>query len=134
MMDFFASMYAYGDFGLLALRLAVAGIFIVHGKSKFAKWKPGATGDMLGLMKFLAIAETLGGIAMLFGFLTHLAAIGLGIIMLGATKMKMFKWKMPFTAHDKVGWEFDVLILAVCMALFFFGPGALSLDRMWFGL
>ncbi|MSU75344.1 MAG: DoxX family protein [Candidatus Magasanikbacteria bacterium] len=138
MMDFFASMYANGDWGLLALRLALAAIFIMHGKGKFKMWKmqPSAqmSSGMVSLMKFLSIAELFGGIAMLFGFLTQLAAIGLGIIMLGAMKFKIWVWKTPFASTEKIGWEFDLLILAVCVALFIFGPGTMSLDNMWFGL
>ncbi len=134
MMDFFASLYGYGDWGLLVLRLAVAAIFLVHGKAKFAYWKPGAQTQMPGMMKFLSIAETAGGLAMLFGFLSQLAAVGLGIVMLGAIKMKIFNWQLPFADTAKNGWEFDIIILAACITLFFFGPGALSLDRLWFGL
>ncbi len=130
-MHFFQLLYQYNDWGLLALRLALAVIFIVHGKGKFAMWKAGATAPMLGLMKFLAFAETLGGIAMFFGFLTHFAAVGLGIVMLGALRFKTMVWKMPFSAHDKTGWEFDLMILAACVALLISGPGSVSLDAVW---
>lgn len=130
------SLSSYGDFALLALRIAVGAIFLVHGKGKRGMWKARPSeqmpAGMLNLMRFLSIAETLGGLAVLAGFLTPLAALGLGVIMLGAIKMKIVKWKMPFTAMDKVGWEFDLILLAACAVLLVLGGGVFSLDALWF--
>ncbi|MBI2444371.1 MAG: DoxX family protein [Candidatus Magasanikbacteria bacterium] len=89
---------------------------------------------MLSLMKFLSVVEPLGGIAVLLGFLTQLAAAGLGLVMLGALRFKLGVWKMPFMAQDKTGWEFDLLILAAAIALFLMGGGAFGLDPYVFGL
>jgi uncharacterized membrane protein YphA (DoxX/SURF4 family) len=120
------------DIGLLALRLAIGAIFWVHGVPKKAHWKalpPGQAPDqMRPVMRILAIAEPLGALAMFAGFLTRPAAIGFGIIMLGAIHLKKNKWKMPFTAMDKLGWEFDLLILAGCVALLSMGGGSWSVD------
>ncbi len=128
----FYSLLEYGGWGLLALRVAIGATFIVHGKGKFKLWKAGSTAPMLGMMRFLAVAETLGGIAVLFGFLTQLAALGLGIIMLGALRYKIFVWKLPFADTTKNGWELDLLILAACVALFLMGAGPFSIDSLWF--
>lgn len=119
------------NFSLLFLRVAVGVIFLVHGLGKRGMWKmqPSAqmSGGMLGVMKLLSVVEPLGGVAVLVGFLTNWAALGLGVIMLGALWFKINKWKTPFSATDKVGWEFDLLILASVLILLAYGPGALAL-------
>lgn len=118
-------LYDYADLGLLALRGAIAAIFLVHGPAKLS-------GKMGSFMTFIGAAETAGGLAILVGFLTQLAAVGLGIIMLGAIYKKITEWKIPFTAMDKTGWEFDLLILAGCVTLLFFGGGLYSVDVLWY--
>jgi uncharacterized membrane protein YphA (DoxX/SURF4 family) len=50
--------------------------------------------------------------------------------MLGALWHKMFKWKIPFLAADKTGWEFDFILLGAAIALLFIGAGIYSLDYM----
>ncbi len=121
---FLSSLHMYGDWGLAALRLSIAAIFLYHCRSKLGN---------ASFMGFIGIAELLGGLGELLGFLTQLASLGLGIIMLGAWWKKMNEWHVPFAAHDKTGWELDMMILAGCIALFFLGGGAFALDRMMFG-
>lgn len=117
------SLFSYGDTGIFVLRLAIAVIFFVHGTAKL-------DGKMGNFMRFIGITETIGSIALLVGFLTQLAAIGLAIIMLGALYKKIFEWHVPFTAMDKMGWEFDVMILAGCIALMTLGSGAYGVDAL----
>jgi putative oxidoreductase len=81
-------------------------------------------------MTFIGICELLGGLAVLFGALTDYAAIGLALLMLGATFKKITEWKVPFTAMDKTGWEFDMVLLAMALCLLFVGPGHYSVDAM----
>lgn len=124
----------YDDMALLILRAAVAIIFLVHGLSKWPLWKaqpsPGMSAAMLNIMRLLSIAEPLGAIALLAGFLTQFAALGYAIIMLGAIIMKIRIWRVGFSAKQGGGWEFDFLILASCLALIILGGGAWSLDRL----
>lgn len=137
-MEFFANLHQFGDWGLLALRIAAGAIFLVHGTQKWAMWKMQPSeqmpAGMISLMKFLSIVEPLGGLAVLVGFLTQLAAIGLGIVMIGAIWLKIGRIKVPFAPRDKAGWEFDFIILAAAIALFFFGAGTLGLDRVMLGI
>ncbi len=125
------------DWAPLALRLALGVIFIAHGYPKLknvkgtAQWlaasgfKPGRFWALV-----LGFSEFFGGFALLIGILSRLAAAALIISMFVATFLKIFKWKTPFTAMDKMGWEFDVLILAGLVALFLLGSGALSIDQL----
>ena len=136
-MDFFILLHSFTDWGLLALRLVIGVIFLVHGLPKWKNWQAKPSKDMpasmIKIMRILSIAEPLGGVAVIAGFLTQLATLGLMIIMLGAISSKM-KWHIPFSAHDNTGWEFDLLILTACFALYFTGAGMFGLDRMLFGL
>lgn len=126
----------YSAFGLLALRIAVGVIFLVHGKAKWAMWKMQSSEQMkpgmINLLRFLSIAEPLGGLAVLLGFLTPLAALGLAIIMLGAIHAKISMWKVPFMTQSNTGWEFDLMILGATVAIIFLGAGSISLDQfLW---
>ncbi len=112
----------FGDLGLLVLRIALGIVFLMHGIPKL---------KMKGSWLLLGIAETSGGLAIVFGFLTQLAALGLAIVMLGAIYMKISKWKVPFTAKDKLGWEYDWALLGIALALVFLGAGYFSLDAMF---
>jgi putative oxidoreductase len=137
-MDFLINIHQFSDLGLLALRIAVGTIFLVHGIQKWAMWKMQPSeqmpANMLVMMKFLSVVEPLGGLAVFIGFLTQLAALGLGIIMIGAIVVKRKVMKVSFTAMDKTGWEFDLIILAATIALFIFGGGVVSLDNLFFGI
>jgi putative oxidoreductase len=121
--DYMLFIDGWSDLGLLLLRLALAWIFIYHGAKKL-------DGKMGSFMLFIGICETLGGIAMLLGFLTEFAGIGLAIIMLGAIYTKMTKWSTPFTSMTATGWEFDMLLFAVALAFAFLGAGHYSLDAV----
>jgi putative oxidoreductase len=111
------------DIGLLILRLALAWVFIYHGAKKLPN-------KMGGFMAFIGVCEVLGGLAVLFGVLTEWAALGLAILMLGATYKKMTEWKTPFTAMDKTGWEFDMVLFAAAICLVLTGPGKYALGPM----
>ncbi|MCX6733377.1 MAG: DoxX family protein [Candidatus Peregrinibacteria bacterium] len=137
-MEQLAQLHQYGDIALFVLRVAVASVFVVHGMWKIENGKQMASNlGMSGSGWFfvaLGVAEFFGSLALLSGFLTQIAAIGLGVIMLGAIYFKGFKWGVKFTAHDKTGWEFDLVILAACIAILILGAGKIALDNTIFGL
>ncbi len=114
----------FQNYGLLLLRIIIGAIFIIHGwskiKSKTSKF-----------FVFLGVAEAVGGIASVLGFLTQFANIGFLIIMLSAIYMKKFKWNVKFVEQEKMGWEFDSLILAAAIILIILGAGSLSLDSIF---
>lgn len=121
----------HSDWALLILRLVIGAIFLYHG---IGKW---AMEDANTIMTILKFAEPLGGLALILGALTQLAAIGLSIIMLGAIYMKATGFGQG--AFDLLGtfgeggkWEFDLMILAGCIMLIVMGAGRLSLDAMMF--
>jgi uncharacterized membrane protein YphA (DoxX/SURF4 family) len=137
-MEQFALLHQYRDIALFLLRAAVTVVFVVHGVWKIQNRKQMAANlgkeSAAGFFLFLGITEGLGALGILAGLFTQLAAAGLGFIMLGAIYMKTVEWKVPFTAHDKTGWELDLVILAACILLFLMGGGKIALDRTLFGI
>ena len=122
------------DVGLLILRIFIGWIFIYHGWPKVIGGKKMAADmgkpQMGWFMIFLGIAETLGGLAAIAGFLTQPANIGFILVMLGAIGLKAFQMKVPFSSHDKGGWEFDFIILGAAIALVLLGAGNYSVDAL----
>lgn len=119
----------------LVLRLGLAVIFIYHGLEKVtaegnlagAAWMRQAP-DPLPAVAQMAVAwgELLGGIALLFGFLTRLAAAGIALIMLGA--IYTVTGANGFSLLQR-GYEYNFAILVMCLALILSGGGTLAVDR-----
>jgi len=84
-------------------------------------------------LAFLAIAaEFFGGIGLILGLLTRVAAFGIGMNMLVAiaTVHHNFGFFMNWTGSQKgEGFEFHLLVLAIVAFLMIKGAGAFSLDR-----
>jgi putative oxidoreductase len=115
----------------LLLRLCLAAVFIYHGmdlvgKSGGTAWNPG-----MPVAQQVAVAwgELLGGIAMLLGFLTRLAAVGLIVIMAGA--IATVHWEHGFALP--MGYEYNVVLIGICLVLLLSGGGTIAADR-WFRL
>ena len=129
----FQQLKKYSDFSLLFLRLVVGVIFIVHGLQKISIWKMVSNKEMsvevILLMKILSIIEPLAGLVLILGIYVDIAALILAIIMVGAIAMKIFVFKVGFTALNATGWEFDLVLLASNLVLLFGGGGKLILIR-----
>jgi putative oxidoreductase len=124
------------EWGLLALRLAIGAIFIVHGWPKItgARGMAAAMGGgeakpvLVGVFTLQGIVETGGGILMILGVLTQLIALAFAIIMIGAIALKISQWKTGFMAQQTTGWEFDLVLLAGNILLFLTGPGEIAVQ------
>ena len=114
------------------MRVTVAIIFLFASWAKFSFWTAAPEGfpaGMIILIKFLSIAEPLGAVAVLIGFLTRWAAAGLAIIMIGAIIILQFTMNTGFfTTPQGLGWDYNLLILAICVVLVSFGGGIWSVD------
>jgi len=88
---------------------------------------------LLRTLRLLSIAEPAGGLAVLVGFLTQPAALGLALVMLGALRFLIVKAHRPFTTETAAGWEFEFMLLVVALALALMGGGRFALDRALFG-
>jgi putative oxidoreductase len=126
------------------LRLVLGVVFFAHGAQKMLGWFGGFgfTGTMsffTGTMHipaplaFLAItAEFFGGLGLILGFLTRIAAFGIAVNMLVAiaTVHRAFGFFMNWDGTQKgEGFEFHLLVLAMTTFLMIRGAGALSVDR-----
>ncbi|PYO69479.1 MAG: DoxX family protein, partial [Gemmatimonadetes bacterium] len=83
---------------------------------------------LLSLLRVLSIAEPLGGVAVITGLLTQVAAAGFVLVMLGAVRLKVTQMHKGFSGAD--GWEFEYVILAAALTLVFTGAGRIALDRV----
>jgi putative oxidoreductase len=123
------------DTALTVLRVALGITFMMHGGQKlFVYGFDGVAGAFAqmgipaaGLLgPFVALLEFFGGIAIVLGLLTRLAALGVGSTMVVAI----------LTVHLKAGFfnpggvEFPLSLLAAAIALVITGAGAFSLDAL----
>ncbi len=119
----FQAMKKNQEWSFLLLRVVVGCVFLAHG---YMKWSMFDTASPI--FKILAIAEPLGGIALILGLLTPWAALGLAIIMLGAMQMKIGNGGITGFASSG-GWEFDALLFSACIVLMSVRAGKYSLDH-----
>lgn len=125
--------------GILLLRVVVGLLFAGHGAQKHFGWfgGPGPRGTVgmmrsLGfrtpsLMAFAAVmAELGGGVFFALGLLTPFAALALVVVMLNA--ILTVHWKNGLW-NSNGGFEFNLVLLTVAVAVSATGPGRFSLDR-----
>ena len=117
---------------LVALRVALGTVMIGHGSHKvyghlheFAGYI-GSLGIPAWLGYVSAFAEFVGGILLILGLLTRLAAFALFVDMVVA--IAKVHWKHGLLGAG--GYEFPLALLAIAFALIFFGAGPISLDAL----
>ena len=116
--------------GLLALRLVMGAAFIGHGWGKIqspASWMGDAVPGFLQVLA--AIFEFGGGILLILGLLTPLAAFGIFCVMTGALFLNHFPNNDPFIG----GYELPLTFLAAALLYLLAGPGRFSADYALFG-
>ena len=121
------------DLGLTILRVVTGIVFAAHGAQKlFVYGFAGVTGafgqmgvPMPGIVgPLVALVEFFGGLALIVGLLTRLAAFGTAAVMLGA--ISLVHISAGFFAPK--GFEFPLTLLGAAIALVFTGAGRFSLD------
>ena len=121
--------------GLTVLRLIVGIVFVVHGGQKLFLMGFGGVAGFLGSLGVPApglfavvvtLVELLGGLALILGLFTRVAAILIAIDMLVA----ILAVHLPngFLASNN-GIEFPLVLLSSCVALAVAGPGEAAADR-----
>ena len=122
------------------MRLALAIIFIPHGAGKLFGWFGGphlsGIAGFLGTLGLkpamfwavvLGITEFGGGLAMLFGFLTRWAGMGLAIAMAVALVRVHIKWGLAFQGGDG-HYDFPLVLLLVALSVMVTGAGKWSAE------
>jgi len=104
---------------LLLMRWIVAAIFITSGWSHITKTAERAKdiGMSVPFTKFLGIAELAGGLGLVFGVLTQLAAFGLILLMGGAIYKKIAVWHTGFWGEKSSGWHYDLMIVIMNLVI-----------------
>ena len=121
------------DVALAILRLAIGAVFIAHGAQKlFVYGFDGVAGSfaqmgvpMAGLVgPLVALLEFFGGIALVVGLLTRVAALGLAATMVGALALV----HAPAGFFLPNGSEFALSLLAATVLLALVGAGNFAVD------
>jgi putative oxidoreductase len=139
-MDISAQRTDRHDVALLLLRVVIGAVFVAHGAQKlFGGQLDTVANAMVGYglepgMVFAVLAGVLelgGGLLLLVGLLTPLA----GLVIAGVMVVAIATVTAPkgFIAPPGVGYEYNLMVIAVALTLVIDGPGRLSLDH-WFGL
>jgi putative oxidoreductase len=123
------------EYGLLLLRLVVGLLFVGHGTQKLFGWfgggGPQGTAGFFSSLGFrmpavlavvVGLSEAGGGLLLAAGLLTPLAGFLLATVMLNAIATVVFP--KGFLG----GYEFELTLLTVAIALTATGPGEISLD------
>jgi len=127
----------------LILRLTLGIVIFPHGVQKALGWFGGygffatlqGMSDNLGIPVALVVlvvcAEFLGSLGLIVGFLTRVAALGIGSVMAGA----IFLVHLPhgffmnwYGSQKGEGFEYHILVLGLVLAILIKGGGALSID------
>jgi putative oxidoreductase len=132
-----------GNIAAPIVRLALGIVIFPHGAQKALGWFGGqgfsATmgffTEQMHIPYVLALlvvgAELLGSIGLIVGFLTRVAAFGIGCVMAGAVAMVhapngfFMNW---FGTQQGEGFEYHILALGMAIALMIRGAGAVSVD------
>lgn len=133
-LNIFPQLLNYGLYGPLLLRLGLAAVFIVHGYPKLFGGLAGTAQffESVGIRpgKFWAlvvgIVEFFGGILLVVGLFVQPVAILFAIDMIVA--IWKVKYKQGFSSPAGGGYEFDLMLLIMALALLVLGGGAYSID------
>ncbi|WMJ73149.1 DoxX family protein [Cytophagaceae bacterium ABcell3] len=133
------------DFSTFIIRVTLGAVIFPHGAQKLFGWFGGAgfSGTMeffttsLGVpaaVAFLVImAESIGAVGLIIGFLTRFMALSIGIVMIGAIFMVHLQygffidWQGNQEGH---GIEFHLLTIGMATALIIKGGGWASTDGL----
>jgi putative oxidoreductase len=123
----------------LGLRLVAGAIFVAQGWRKLfaAPDAPHGRANLERLIArralprpalwavLVAWTELIGGVLLLVGLLTRLAALPLAVVLLVA--IFGYKWESGFLG----GWDWPLSVLGIVLAIALLGAGPLSLDGLF---
>ena len=130
------------EYTLTFARVILGVVFFAHGAQKLLGWFGGfgftATlgaftkmGMPAGIAYFAIFVEFFGGLGMIFGLLARLSGLGIAAEMVGAICTVHYPngFFMNWSGQQKgEGFEYHLLVIAICIALILRGAGALSFD------
>ena len=134
-----------GDWVITIVRIVFGVVFFAHGAQQALGWFGGAGlqstvrmfREQLRIPAPLALlsvaAEFLGGLGLIVGLLSRIAALGIAVVMIVA--LLAVHWKFGFFMNwygDKQGHgiEYHILALVLALVVMIKGGGAFSLDQV----
>ncbi len=124
------------DAALLALRLALAVVFVAHGvkhyrnRTKTIAWTGSIGFRSPGIQWFLMTFAEIGiGLALAAGLVTTIAAAGALAMMVVAFWTVHRHAGFFITARPDEGWEYVFVVGVVAIAIAVLGPGEWSIDH-----
>lgn len=129
----------------LILRVLLGVVFFPHGAQKLLGWFGGhgfsgtmgfftETMGIPAIFAFLAImAESLGAVALITGFLTRITAFGIASVMVVAIFMVHLQngFFMNWSGNQQgEGFEYHILAIAIALVLIVKGGGKWSVDKL----
>lgn len=129
-----------GRFGVAApvlLRLVIGALMAYHGFKKFDGGLGGVE-EFFGMVDvpwpavtapLVAIVEVVGGLALIVGAATRLAALSLAGVLVGAILFVKADLGVIAAPGPMPGAELDLALLAGLLAVVVLGPGKLSVDQ-----
>ena len=121
-------------YAALVLRVTLGALFLLHAGLKLFVFTPAGTAQFFeslglpGALAYLIIAaETLGGIALIFGFMTRYVALALIPILIGAI-VTVHGAAGFFFSNANGGWEYPAYLAVLAIAQALLGDGAYALS------
>jgi putative oxidoreductase len=129
----------HADLAAVILRLGLAFLFIGYGYMKVSQDRAMTEHMSFGLQTAVGWTELICGILLAIGLFPRLAALGIIVDMCGAIYLVTGKRDLfgadvgPHGETFKPGYEYNLLIIVVCLALIAMGGGVFSLNHLIFG-
>jgi len=122
----------FTGWSLFLLRVVVAVVFGTSGYNhlKSPRERAESIGMPVPFTVFLGAAELAGAVALVAGFLTQWAALGLIFLMLGAVYKKIAEWHTGFWGEKSMGWHYDLMFIAMNLVIFTTGGGPIAVTQM----
>lgn len=128
-----------GEYALTVVRVVLGVIFFMHGSQKVLGWFGGGglvetvkgfTGmGMPAVLAYLVcFTEFSGGLGLIVGLLSRLAAFGIMCVMIGA--VVMVHWKNGFFLQNQ-GYEYNLALIGLSLGVILGGSGCCALDNLF---
>jgi putative oxidoreductase len=132
------------DWSLLVLRFTVGIVILPHGLQKLLGWFGGhgmtstieSFGEWFGIPApitlLVILAESIGALCLMLGFLSRFTAASIGVVMLGAIYFVTGRWGFFmnwYSGERGEGFEYHLLVLGIVLVLVFRGGGKWAVDR-----
>ena len=127
---------SYRHYAVLALRGVIGAFFVFHGLSKIGVINAGGLGSSVRFFAelhmpapsitapILAVVETLGGLALVFGVIARTVALVLAAIV--TAEIMLVKLAESINPQSYL---FELGLLAALLVLAYFGPGAWAIEE-----